>query len=216
MGKVGFPSGNCSLPCPRFWPSGAVLVLTAPPTAGGDPSGSDLPSRDHSLCPEGKLKRDTWQRGEGGVGVCVCPPPSGTPEGLQSHLKGHLPLLAKVQLVANQHHHHVTQAELLFQVLEPLLRLEEGILRKERGPSGRPGGPPLPPRPPPRERKGRCQKRPPRAKHTTQPIRPGTHDRWMGALCSQCSGRTTEGHKPSQTAEGLVREGFLEEVTGFH
>lgn len=39
----------------------------------------------------------------------------------------------------------------------------------------------------------------------------------MGVHCSGYSKRTTEGRKPNCAAgKGVVREGFLEEVTDFH
>ena len=69
------------------------------------------------------------------MGVCVWGPSplphQGHKDSLQAHLKGHLPLLVEVCLVADQHHHDFSRVELLLQVLQPLLRLAEGILRKE-------------------------------------------------------------------------------------
>lgn len=50
----------------------------------------------------------------------------------QCYLEGHLPLLAEVRLVADQHHHDFSREELPLQVLQPLLSLAEGILKKEK------------------------------------------------------------------------------------
>ena len=50
---------------------------------------------------------------------------------LQTHLKGHFPLLFQVCLVADQHHHDLSRVELLLQVLQPLLNFAKGILKKE-------------------------------------------------------------------------------------
>lgn len=55
----------------------------------------------------------------------------------QFYLEGHLPLLAEVRLVADQHHHDFSREELPLQVLQPLLSLAEGILTKERRTSDR-------------------------------------------------------------------------------
>lgn len=48
------------------------------------------------------------------------------------YLEGHLPLLAKVRLVADQNHHDFSREEIPLQVLQPLLSLAEGILKKEK------------------------------------------------------------------------------------
>ena len=72
---------------------------------------------------------------------------------LQTHLKGHFPLLFQVCLVADQHHHDLSRVELLLQVLQPLLNFAKGILKKENGPSGRLGVLPQPSQ----KRQGRCR-----------------------------------------------------------
>lgn len=62
----------------------------------------------------------------------LLPPPGDIMTRPQFYLEGHLPLLAEVRLVADQHHHDFSREELPLQVLQPLLRLAEGILKKEK------------------------------------------------------------------------------------
>lgn len=47
------------------------------------------------------------------------------------HLEGHFPLLAEIRFVADQHHHYLSWMELLLQVLQPLLGLVKGILKRQ-------------------------------------------------------------------------------------
>ena len=114
-------------------------MLRALPTLEATISGSDLPRRDQK----------PWPRKETELGIvcahvavrvgghaCLRSLPSPLlrlDDSLQTHLKGHLPLLFQVCLVADQHHHDLSRVELLLQVLQPLLRFAEGILKKENG-----------------------------------------------------------------------------------
>lgn len=68
--------------------------------------------------------------GRGGDSGSLLSPPGDIMTRPQCYLEGHLPLLAEVRLVADQHHHDFSREELPLQVLQPLLSLAEGILKK--------------------------------------------------------------------------------------
>ena len=66
------------------------------------------------------------------LGVTPFSPWGVTQPSPKHYLERHLPPLADVRLVANQHHHDLPRGRLPLEVLQPLLGFAEGILTKKK------------------------------------------------------------------------------------
>lgn len=130
------PSPKASLPLPP-------RLLAPTPQAARQPSPPAVPSRvpllrSLSVSPKAFPEIRTHARPamltpthKPTATPCAHPPHTQprTPCPPQSYLQRHLPLLAEVRLVADQHHQDLPRGELLLQLLQPLLSLAEGLLQ---------------------------------------------------------------------------------------